>query len=174
MSLQAPETRISKGGSLREAERYVERALHFMDKKKFDKAVLDLDDAINTEPYNAEYYATRAYVLALSGEYAEAENDVKQALEKDPRQWVAHYIRGYIAFEQQKFDDALGHFAMAQRVVPLRPEMFIYRAACYFHRNDYRNADKEIDSALQLLEGGDPRLKEAKSWQRAIKQIKGR
>ena len=170
--LRAPDPKISKGTPLSKAQRYLERALHFYSKKKYEQALLDLDDAIQTEPRNGEFYATRAYILVEAGYAAEAKGDLETALKRDPRQWLAHYVYGLLAYENENYEHALAHFANAQRIVPLRPEIYIYRAATYYQMGDKSKAEKEIDAALQTIPPNDTRTKLARRWMTTIKKMR--
>src|SRR5688572_2694021 len=109
MPLKAPEPSVSRGAPLSLAERYLERALDYYTKKKYEDAIEDLDAAIEVEPRNGELYATRGYIHYEAGTLHLAEADFKKALEIDPRQWLAHYARAMIAFSKEEYDVALRH-----------------------------------------------------------------
>jgi len=171
MPIRAPEPRVSNGTPLTMAERYLERALDFYHKKKYSNAIVDLDDAIRQEPRRAELYTTRGFILFEAGAPDEAEPDLERALKLDPSQWIAHYTRGMIAFNKGEYDTAIAHFGFAQRIVPLRPEVFIYRAAAYYQKADKDKAKLEIDSAIQAMQPDDTRLKSARQWLTTIKKM---
>jgi Flp pilus assembly protein TadD len=163
--------RISRGTPLSKAQRYLERGLAAHSRAEYDDALADLDEAINQERRNAELYATRGYILQEAGYTDEAEADFEKALKIDPSQWVVHYARAMEAFRNEDYDNALAYLAQAQRIVPLRPELFIYRAAAYYAKGEKSAAEREIDSAVQVLPSGDKRLKIAQKWKAEIKKL---
>ncbi len=169
MELRGPEVRISKGKPLSLAERYLERALFFYSKEKFEDALTDMDAAIEAEPHNAELYATRGFILVRAGHEDEAQADLEKALKINPQQWVAHYARAMMAFKKGELDQALGHLAIAKVIAPNRPEILMYQAAVYYHKKDRANAQKAIEAAIAT---DDKKLqKEAKKWQKVISEL---
>jgi tetratricopeptide (TPR) repeat protein len=173
--------RVSSGGSLSVAERYLERALDFFDKQKYDEALADLEEAIHIERRNGELYATRGYIHHQMGNMDAAEADFKQALKYDLGQWIVYYARAMQAFNQADFDAALQHLSQGQKFSGFRPEFFIYRAAAYYHKGDKSHAQAEIDAAKQAVDEqlnqnpDDKRLKstrtEISKWRTAIKDM---
>ncbi|MBZ0309172.1 MAG: tetratricopeptide repeat protein, partial [Anaerolineae bacterium] len=167
MELRGPEVRISKGKPLSLAERYLERALSFYSKDRFDDALTDIDAAIEAEPHNAELYATRGFMLVRTGHEDEAQADLDKALKINPQQWVAHYARAMMAFKKGELDEALGHLAIAKVIAPKRPEILLYQAAVYYYKKDKANAQKVIEAAA-----ADKKLqKEIKKWQKVISEL---
>lgn len=171
MSTSDEKVRLSSGEVLSTAERYLERALFYLSKKKYRDAILDLNEAIKIERHNAELLATRGYVHLQADDAKSAEEDFRRATKIDPSQWIVYYARAYHAFEKEDYNAVLQHTAEMQRFVPLRPELYILRAAAYYHLGNKRFAQQEIDSAMQVMQPDDDRNKQARSWQRTIKKM---
>ncbi len=167
--------RYSNGGILSTAERYLERALHFYEKKKFDDALEDLGEAIQLEKRNAELYATRGYILMEQGDHTAAEADFKKALSLDPSQWIVHFARASHALQQEQPGAALAHLSEAQRFAPLRPEILIHRAAAYYQLGDKQNGLRDIEGALDVIQPQkgkrDKRATMARKWRAALKKL---
>jgi tetratricopeptide (TPR) repeat protein len=182
MPILGDKIRVSSGGPLSTAERYLERALDFYERKKYDEALADLDSALRYERRNAELYATRGYILQEMGATEEAEADFARALKLDPSQWIVHYARAMGAFAKADFVAALEHLSLGQKSSGFRPELFIYRAAAYYHLGDKKHAEAAIDAAIQAIDeqlNTDPenkRLKatrtQANKWHAAIKKMR--
>lgn len=170
--LKAPERRLSNGTPLSMVDRYLERALDFYTQKKYDSALLDLDEAIKLQKHNGELLATRGYILNEFGYPDEALLDLEKALKIDPRQWLANYTYGMIAFQKGDYDIAIGHFQRAAQIAPERPEIQIYLAAIYFYKDEKDHAQQAIDRAIELLHDDNKRLKQARSWASTIKKMK--
>lgn len=173
MAIPGDKIKLSTGGPLSKAQRYLDRALDSFSKEKYDEALTDLDEAVRSERRNPELYATRGLVLLELGNVEEAEQDFQKALKIDPSQWAVHYARGKHAFDNANFEEALRHFAEAQRVAPMRPEIYVYRAAAYYHLRDKKKAEAEIDAALQALQPRDKIGKDVRKWRKTIKDMSG-
>lgn len=173
MSFPERKTRLSDGKPPSLAERYLERALDSYAQKKYHSALGDLDEAIQLERNNAELYATRGFILIELEEDKEAESDFARALKIDPSQWIAHYGRAMRAFRTGDYGAVITHLSYAQRYAPLRPEIYIYQAAAYYHTNNKKLADQAIDSALQVIPPEDRRQKPARKWKGLIKKLRG-
>lgn len=164
--------KLFSGRSL--AERYLERGLYHLDKKQYEEALADLTSAIGEEPYNAELYTTRGFIYLESNraEFLDfARADFTYALRLDPRQWVAHYCLGMIAFATQEYQDALESFAAAHLQAPSRPEVNYYLGLCYARLEELDDAIREMTTAVELFqEQADSRQRYARSWLRLLKQ----
>jgi tetratricopeptide (TPR) repeat protein len=153
------------------ADRYLERGLYHLDKKKYDKGIADLTEAIASEDRNAELYTTRGFIYLqgyLQADEADylgyARADFAYALALDARQWVASYCLGMIAYAEEDYREALEHFTAAYEVAPLRPEIYYYRALCHFQLGDRSNAIKEMEFAIQLFGPEDRSHRDAVRW----------
>jgi tetratricopeptide (TPR) repeat protein len=150
------------------AERYLERGLWHLDKKKYDDALADLVEAIHQEPYNAELYATRGFIYleADDDEYVEfAREDFDYALYIDPEQWVAHYCLGMLDYADKDYHEALRRFTLARDYAHLHPEPYYYRALCYYQLDEPERAIIEMNTAIQIFEEQhDSRRSSAKRW----------
>ncbi|MBN1963837.1 MAG: tetratricopeptide repeat protein [Anaerolineae bacterium] len=150
------------------ADRYLERGLYHLDKKKYEDALADLNAAIEHEPDNAELYATRGVIYAESDneDYADyARDDLTYARYLDPKQWVAEYYLGMMSYHEEDYHEALRRFTAARDLAPLRPETYYYRALCYYKLDDVGTARIEMELARQLLDQeGDRRFREARRW----------
>lgn len=150
------------------AERYLERGLWHLDRKKYEDALADLSEAIHHEPYNAELYTTRGFIYLESNrdDYVDyAREDFEYALYVDPAQWVANYCLGMLAYAAEEYNEALRLFTLARDHAHLHPEPYYYRALCYFQLGDPERARLEMNMAIQILEEqGDSRRNSAKRW----------
>ncbi len=158
------------------AERYLERGLAHLDKKKYEDALADLTAAIAEEAYNAELYATRGFIYLESDreEYLEyARADFEYALHLNPREWVAEYCLGMIAYAGENYEAALRHFAVARDLAPLHAEPHYYLGLCYYHLRDFERAIFCMKQAFDLFEGsGDSRKGYARRWKTALEKEK--
>lgn len=155
------------------AERYLERGLYHLDKKKYDLGIADLSEAIAHEPRHAELYTTRGFMYLEADEeeylsYARA--DFEYALALDPRQWVAAYCLGMMAYADGDYAAALDHFTTAYEIAPLRPEIYYYRALCHYRMGARQQAVKEMEFAMQLFGPEDRSHLDAARWVKEFKK----
>lgn len=163
--------RLSRGRPLSQAERYIERGLDFYAKGQFERALADLDEALRLEKRNAEFLATRGYILQEAGYPDEAEEDFEAALKRDPTQWIVHFARAVRAFNQGEYDTALDHITKGQRIVPQRSEFILYRTAIHFANKDKSAAEREIAGISDLASGDSKVAKMARKWKAAVKKM---
>ena len=179
--IYAPKPRVSQGQPLSDWERYFERAMANYDtfatattktKKKpelLDEALADIDEAIGIMPRNGELYIARALILLEQNKESDAIDDLNYALQVDQRQWAAHYIKGYLAYNKKKYDEAIEELSLSQRFAPLRPEVLFTRALAYYARGESQRAHDDMDSAIQVMENKSKRRTLANKF---IKQVK--
>lgn len=160
------------------AERYLERGLYHLDKRKYEDALADMTAAIGEEPYNAELYTTRGFIYLESNneEYLPyARQDFDYALYLEPEQWVAEYCLGMIAYAEEDYHEALRRFTVARDHAHLHPEVYYYRALCFYQLNDFEQAIKEMNMAHdQFVERKDSRKSSAKRWRTEFNKAKKR
>jgi Flp pilus assembly protein TadD len=146
------------------AERYYERGLDHFAKNRHELAIADLDEALLSDPQNAEYLVARGLMQLQHGWTDEAEDDFAEALELDPTQWLAHYGRAVRAFNDQEYAQAVNHFSRAQRIAPQRFEIYFYRAVAFHQMGNSGEATRDMAFAQHLLSPEDSRRKLAQQW----------
>ncbi|MBN2470625.1 MAG: tetratricopeptide repeat protein [Anaerolineae bacterium] len=158
------------------AERYLERGLFHLDKRKYEDALADLTAALGEEPFNAELYATRGFIYLESDreEYLEyARADFEYALHLNPQEWVAEYCLGMITYAEEAYDVALRHFTAARDLAHLHPEPYYYLGLCYYRLRDFDRAIFCMKQAFEIFEeSGDSRKGYARRWKTAIEKEK--
>ena len=160
------------------AERYLERGLFHLDKRKYEDALADLTSAIGEEPYNAELYATRGFVYLESDNEAYldfAHADFEYALYLDPGQWVAEYCLGMIVYAEENYHEALRRFTVARDLAHLHAEPYYYLALCHYKLHDLDRAIFNMKQAFEIFEeAGDSRKRYAKRWKSEFEREKKR
>jgi tetratricopeptide (TPR) repeat protein len=164
----APKARVSRGQPLSLWERHFERGLEAFEKKQYDDALADLDEAIVHNARIGELYATRGLILLEMGKTDEAQDDLDYALKVDARQWLVHYALGLSAYRKKEFDEAIKHLSNAQRFAPMRAEILYTRALANYEQGNLKRAEMDIDSAIQVMDTKDKRQKDAKAF---LKQV---
>lgn len=92
------------------AEGYYNRGIHHLQAKDFEKAMVEFQRSINTDPkYKMSYYAT-GMVYDMMGKFSDAEKYYKEAIDIDAEFSDAHNSLGTIYMKQKKWKEALKAF----------------------------------------------------------------
>jgi tetratricopeptide (TPR) repeat protein len=125
-------------------------ALAFRDAGEFDSALVMIDRAIATQPSgSAVLYLNRASVLITAGRTAEAEADLRRALEQDSTLSGARTMLAGLLNQQGQYDSAI---AVMQGEVRYRPsvENFTYLGDLFMSAGDSGRAGQSYNQALRL------------------------
>jgi outer membrane protein TolC len=74
---------------------YFQRAYAYIERKEYDRAIVDLDEAIRLDPTYAIAYNERGYAHNQLGHYAQGLRDLDEAIRLDPNNGMAYDNRGY-------------------------------------------------------------------------------
>jgi TolB-like protein/Flp pilus assembly protein TadD len=95
----------------------------YMDWGGLESDLVDADrassKAVEIDPNLSQGHASRGIVLALSGEYAEAEREFETALRLNPKLYEAYYYYARACFSQGKLDQAA---VLLEEATAVRPE----------------------------------------------------
>jgi TolB-like protein/Flp pilus assembly protein TadD len=98
-------------------------AFLYMDWGGLESDLVDADrassKAVEIDPGSSQVHASRGVVLALSGQFSEAEREFKTALDLNPRLYEAHYYYARACFSQGELDRAA---ALLEQATAVRPD----------------------------------------------------
>ena len=77
--------------------------------------------AVEIDPGSSQGHASKGIVLALKGEYSEAEREFETALQLNPKLYEAHYYYARVCFSQGKLDRAA---MLLEQATTVRPNSF--------------------------------------------------
>jgi tetratricopeptide (TPR) repeat protein len=97
---------------------YVSRGHAFHDKKDYDRAIADYDQAIQLDPKDANAYVSRGLAYHGKKDYDRAIADYNQAIQLDPKDADAYFSRGLA--KRRKGDNSGGDadIAVAKTIDP--------------------------------------------------------
>jgi tetratricopeptide (TPR) repeat protein len=148
---------------------YHSRANANREKRLFDLALQDYDEAIKLNPKFVDALGDRAITLIVVRRFAEAIPDFTQVIELDPKSTYAQYDRG-LAYEGLGLDDlAIEDFSGAIEQDPRDARRFERRGTVYFRKGDYDRALSDYEQALVV----DPQYPAALYGRGIVKRIKG-
>jgi len=108
--------------------------------------------ALELDPDLAEAHLSRALVLSLKSEYAQAEPEFETAARLDPTCFEAYYFYARACFAQGKLERAAELFEHARSVRPQDYQAPALVAAVYRSLGDAERADAADRNALELAE----------------------
>src|SRR5688500_5270912 len=98
-------------------------AFLYMDWGGLESDLVDADlassKAVEIDPGLSQGHASKGIVLALSGQYAQAEREFETALQLNPKLYEAHYYYARACFSQGKLDRAA---VLLEQATAVRPE----------------------------------------------------
>ena len=108
-------------------------------------------------PQNIRALVNLGEVLGSSGQYEEAINVLKRALQSDPGSPDAHRSFGKIFLDQGRLDEAEDHLTQSLRIDPQDEKAHSFIGQVYLARGQLAEAKSHFDEALRL----NPNLAEA-------------
>jgi tetratricopeptide (TPR) repeat protein len=122
----------------------------FVEKGDYDKAEVELKQALTVDPNNASAYRGLGDVERARKHWPEAEALYKKAIEFRPKDWDLRYALGNFYFRQSRYGEAEQAFG---EVIKLEPDCYIgYRnlGSVYHMQGRFADASAQYQKALQI------------------------
>src|SRR5262249_14265085 len=107
-------------------------------------------DAAEKDPTNARAYTNLAFESMRTGDYAKADEFLRQAITLAPAKALPYMYRGYLSLVLGRGDLGLVDFNRAIELDRRVPKSFYYRAEVYRKTNEYDKALADYRAALTL------------------------
>ena len=160
-------TNLIEGGKLdmrQQAIAYTKRGVAFRIRGGLQRALADLNRAIELDPSLAPIYANRGLVYMYMGEPDPALADFNRALELDPNNPAFYLNRGAVYQRLKDKDRALADYNRAIEFQPNNAMAYTNRGVLYELEGDHERAILDFDRAVEL----DPKLARAHANRGAI------
>lgn len=102
---------------------------------------------VDAEPKVAENRVNLGYTYYLTGDNAQALQQLKVAISIDPKFADAHYDMGLVYEEQKKYDEALEAFSKAAKYAPRDYKHYLMMGVIYNLQGKYQNAITALNRA---------------------------
>jgi tetratricopeptide (TPR) repeat protein len=139
----------------------------YSDKKDYDRAIADYDQAIDHVKH-ADFYRNRGNAYDLKQDYDRAIADYDQAIQLDPKSADSYFHRGIAYLNRKDYDLALADFNQALKLNPAYANAYFARGSVYFIRKDNDLALTDFNQVIQL----DHTATEAYVWRGYIYYLK--
>jgi len=142
------------------AEVWRQRAYSHGALRQFNPAIADGEQALKLMPDDpapikdllARLYSNRAADRARNERYAEAAEDVTQAMRHDPKAAVFYHQRGSCNFNLKQYEKAAADFTGAIEREPTKASHYTNRGMCWQAVGDEKKAAADFETAKKLSE----------------------
>jgi tetratricopeptide (TPR) repeat protein len=134
-----------------------DRASAYFNKGDYDRALLDLDEALRDDPRNFLALNTRGNVYWRRGAYQRAILDFNEVIRLKPNFAMAYANRGSARADLGQLEDALADLTESIRLAPRVAETFNNRGVLWRNKGEYDKAIADYNEAIRL----DPKHKRA-------------
>jgi formylglycine-generating enzyme required for sulfatase activity len=137
------------------ADFFAKRGWSYHEKKNYDKAIADFNDAIRMDPLNAGYIDKRGYIYYKIKDCDKALVDFNEAIRMDPFNAVYFNDHGRCYLWKGEDNKAIADYSEAIRLDPSKGLYFEDRALVYGFKGDYKKAVADYKEALRLKPDDD-------------------
>jgi tetratricopeptide (TPR) repeat protein len=122
----------------------------YLDKQDFDRAILDLDQAIRIKPSSAAAFSSRGEAYLGKNDPRRAVQDYDQAVRLDPNNAQLLGLRGLTYLRLQDPDHAIQDFEKVIRIDPKNAGAFNSRGDAYVLKKNYDLAMQDYNQAFRI------------------------
>lgn len=129
---------------------YGNRGASYVRKGDYDRALIDLDEAIRLDPKAEIPLYNRGLVHQNKGEDDEAIADFSKFIDSKPDDTNGYYSRGGVYFMKKDYDRSLADCDHAITLKPDFAEAYACRGDAYEGKDDYEGAITNYDKAIHV------------------------
>ncbi len=135
---------------LENAEFYASRGLAYLEKRQYDKAILDFNKVLKMNPADANAYHNRGRAHGERGQYDLAISDYTNALKINPRYADAYFNRGLAYHAKGQYDQAISDYTNALKINPGDAGTYYARGFTYYCEKEYEKSWVDVKKAQSL------------------------
>ncbi len=144
-------TATKQFGSTRlERHLFYNRALAWSDKKEYDRAIPDYNEAIRLDPNHAHAFSARGDAWYAKKDYEKAIADYTVAIGLDPKDAVKYFNRGIAWSCKKHYDRAIDDYNAAIWLDPVCAAAYNSRGNAWAAKKDYDRAIADYSEAIRL------------------------
>ena len=123
---------------------------HYVTTQRYDQALQACDAALTQYPFSTELLIDRAQVMAMKGQYKEAEQQIEEVAALDPLNPDVAVTRGIISTQRGQFAEAVAFFKSALEGAPEREDIHFNLGLAYQSWQKFKSAAKHYKQSLRL------------------------
>ena len=150
---------------------YLRAAEIFQFHKDFNQAITSYNKAIEIDSKAVAPLLGRANVYLLKGEQIAAIADFDAVIDRDKKNWQAHFGLGKARFEQGYYKKAVNHFKEARSINSENPEVYEYLMLSYMGANDVKNVKKSYEKFTEVATDQQKRQFEQDNRFTAVRRV---
>lgn len=140
----------STSGNNYDSAQFFEIARAYLNKGDFDRALIEINKAIEISPRYVNAYVLRAGIYSIKNQHTKVIEDCTKAIEFNSNSEYAYSIRGYSYNVIGEFDSALKDFNRALEINPQLGVAYSGRGVYYSNIKDYRRALTDMTQGIKL------------------------
>lgn len=129
---------------------YTNRGFTYSHLKQYDKALADLERAIEMDPNYAEAYSSRGRIYADLQKYEVALADLDRSIELDSSSSGMYYNRGLVHYQAGDYQSALIDYGQAIKLDPVDADIYINQGMVYSALHKDELALENYNKAIEL------------------------
>jgi tetratricopeptide (TPR) repeat protein len=129
---------------------FYRRGNAYYEKRDYDRAIVDYDQAIRLNPSHASALSNRGAAYARKGDYDRAIENYDEAIRLNPGHADAFSNRGVAYARKGDYDRAIENYDEAIRLNPNHANALYDRGNAYRRKGDYDRAIQNYDEAIRL------------------------
>jgi tetratricopeptide (TPR) repeat protein len=133
---------------------YGNRCFAFKNKKQYDRAIVDCNQAIRLDPRGDNFYNTLGAVYHLSGKYDRAIEEYSRVIELNPKSPDAVHNRGMAYAAKGDYDTAILEYDAALKNDPRDAVALYNRGVAKQKKGDQAGGQADIEAAKRI----DPKM----------------
>jgi tetratricopeptide (TPR) repeat protein len=140
----------NKGDNTNNATAYVNRGKEHVNKKDYDSAIADFNEAIRINPNDSSVYFYRGYAYYNKNNYDSAIANYSLSIKIDPNNPVTYFNRGNAYFNKNDYSNAIVDYSLSMKINPNNASTYFCRGYAYEAIGDKQRALTDYQSAVQL------------------------
>jgi tetratricopeptide (TPR) repeat protein/tRNA A-37 threonylcarbamoyl transferase component Bud32 len=133
-----------------QANAFRNRGLAWYNKKDYDKAIQDYNEAIRLDPNYAYAFHNRGLAWYNKKDYHKAIHDYTEAIRLDPKYAGAFNSRGVAWYYKKAYDKAIEDYNEAIRLNPKYAGAFNDRGLAWYYKKAHDKAIEDYNEAIRL------------------------
>jgi len=153
-SRPSPETTLATGSlsttSVTDARFYFDRGEMFRERNAWEYAIIEYNDAIESDRNFGEAYRARGIAYYNENDYEAAIADFNQDIRINPRLALSYYNMGVVYADKLDYDTAIVNFNQALVIKPDFVEAYFERGLAHLSIQNYNNAINDYIKAIEI------------------------